>query len=86
VENPLARALLRGEFKPGAVVVADADAIGGVLVFRSGAATVVADATQRRDARKRAKTPEPAGAAAGASAAERIWTPDKPEKGPERVN
>ena len=86
VENPLARALLRGEFKPGAVVVADADAIGGVLVFRSGAATVVADATQRRDARKRAKAPEPTGAAAGASAAERIWTPDKPEKGPERVN
>jgi len=28
-------------------VVADADAIGGVLVFRSGDATVVTDATQR---------------------------------------
>ncbi|MGD0247432.1 MAG: ATP-dependent chaperone ClpB [Candidatus Limnocylindrales bacterium] len=83
VENPLARALLQGEFKPGTTVVGDADAIGGVLVFRSGGSTVVADAGQRRDARKRA-APEPAGA--GASAAERIWTPDKEKKGPKRVN
>jgi ATP-dependent Clp protease ATP-binding subunit ClpB len=81
VENPLARALLRGEFKPEATVVGDADAIGGVLVFKQGKATVVADAGQRRDARKRA-APEPAGAAA----AERIWTPDKEGKGPKRVN
>jgi hypothetical protein len=44
VENPLARALLQGEFKPGTTVVGDADAIGGVLVFRSGDSTVVADA------------------------------------------
>ncbi|MGZ6274094.1 MAG: ATP-dependent Clp protease ATP-binding subunit, partial [Candidatus Limnocylindrales bacterium] len=83
VENPLARALLRAEFKPGSSIVADADAIGGVLVFRSGEATVVADAGQRRDARKRA-APEPAGAAA---AAERIWTPGKREdEGPQRPN
>ena len=83
VENPLARALLRAEFKPGSSIVADADAIGGVLVFRSGEATVVADATQRRDARKRA-APEPAGAAA---AAERIWTPGKREDdAPKRPN
>jgi len=85
VENPLARALLKGEFKPGMTVVADADAIGGVLVFRSGESTVVTDPTQRRDARKRA-APEPAGAAAGGSAAERLWTPDKPDKGPKRIN
>ena len=71
VENPLARALLRGEFKPGMKVVADADAIGGVLVFRSGDATVVADATQRRDARKRAAAPEPAGAGARRTASGR---------------
>jgi ATP-dependent Clp protease ATP-binding subunit ClpB len=82
VENALARALLRGEFKPGTTVVADADAVGGVLVFRQGEATVVADAGARRDARKRA-APQPAGAA---SDAERIWTPGKKEKGPERVN
>jgi ATP-dependent Clp protease ATP-binding subunit ClpA len=85
VENPLARALLQGEFKPGTTVLADADAIGGVLVFRSGDSTVVANAGQRRDARKRV-APEPAGATAGASAVERLWTPDKPEKGPKRVN
>jgi ATP-dependent Clp protease ATP-binding subunit ClpC len=84
VENPLARALVRGEFKPGSAVLADADAIGGVLVFRSGESTVMADPTQRRDARARRK--EPAGAAAGTSAADRIWTPDKADKGPERVN
>jgi ATP-dependent Clp protease ATP-binding subunit ClpB len=80
VENPLARALLQGEFKPGTTVVGDADAIGGVLVFRSGDASVVADAGQRRDARRRAAVEAPA------AAAERIWTPDKPEKGPKRVN
>ncbi len=85
VENPLARALLRGEVKPGSTVAADADAIGGVLVFRSGEATVVADAGERRDARTRgAKEPEPAGAAA---VADRIWTPGKREdEGPKRVN
>ena len=83
VENPLARALLQGEFKPGTTVVGDADAIGGVLVFRSGDSTVVTDAGQRRDARKRVAH-EPAGAAA---AAERLWTPDKAQdKGRKRVN
>jgi len=82
VENPLARALLRGEFKPGMKVVTDADAIGGVLVFRSGDATVVADATARRDARKRA-APQPAATAA----ADRISTPGRPDdEGPKRVN
>jgi ATP-dependent Clp protease ATP-binding subunit ClpB len=84
VENPLARALLQGEFKPGTTVVADADAIGGVLVFRSGESTVVADAGRRRDARSRGR--EPAGAAAAGHPAERIWTPEKVDKGPERVN
>jgi len=84
VENPLARALLRGEIKPGTAVVADADAIGGVLVFRSGASTVVADAADRRDARSARKAPEPAGVAAAVDAA---WTP-RPgdDEGPKRVN
>jgi hypothetical protein len=64
--------------------VADADAIGGVLVFRSGEATVVADAGDRRDARKRTAAPEHAGVAA---AVDRIWTPGKPEnKGPKKAN
>jgi ATP-dependent Clp protease ATP-binding subunit ClpB len=83
VENPLARALLRGEIKPGTTVVADADAIGGVLVFRSGAATVVADAGQRRDARSRS-APEPAGVA---TAADTVWTPRSgDDEGPKRIN
>jgi ATP-dependent Clp protease ATP-binding subunit ClpB len=85
VENPLARALLQGDFAPGSSIVADADAVGGVLVFKQGKATVVADAGARRDARKRA-APQPAGAA---SAADRIWTPDQEkgkDKGPERIN
>jgi ATP-dependent Clp protease ATP-binding subunit ClpB len=83
VENPLARALLQGGFKPGSVVLADADAIGGVLVFRQGDSTVVADASHRRDARKRA-APEPVGATVS-DAVDRIWTPDKADK-PKRAN
>jgi ATP-dependent Clp protease ATP-binding subunit ClpB len=82
VENPLARALIRGEIRPDSTVVADADAIGGVLVFKSGDATVVADASARRDARARAGAPEPANAGA---AADRIWTPRKDE-GPKKPN
>ncbi len=57
VENPLARALLQGEFKPGDRIVVDADPVGGALVFSSGEASVAVDASERRDAR--------AGAAAG---------------------
>ena len=84
VENPLARALLRGEIKPGTTVVADADAIGGVLVFRSGASTIVADAADRHDARTSRKAPEPAGVAAAVDA---VWTGRPGEdEGPKRVN
>lgn len=51
VENPLARALLRGDFRPGAVIRVDADPVGGTLVFSQAGATVVAEASDRRDAR-----------------------------------
>jgi len=51
VENPLARALLEGRFGPGDTIVADADPIGGTIVFRSGDTTVVHEAGERRDAR-----------------------------------
>jgi len=89
VENPLARALVRGEFKPGTAVFADADAIGGVLVFRSGDSTVVADAGRRRDARGRGSR-EPADAKAGSAgspAVDRLWTPrNGDDEGPKRVN
>jgi ATP-dependent Clp protease ATP-binding subunit ClpB len=100
VENPLARALLQGEFKPGTTVVGDADAMGGVLVFSSGGTSVVTDAAQRRDARTRGQR-EPARVGAGSGeggeggeaggspideAVDRIWTPNKAKKGPKRVN
>ena len=62
VENPLARALLRGEFRPGALIRVDADPIGGTLVFTQEGATVVAEAGERRDARSGAGAPVDAGA------------------------
>ena len=55
VENPLARALLQGEFRPGDRVAADADPIGGTLVFSADMRTVVADTGDRRDARTGSK-------------------------------
>jgi ATP-dependent Clp protease ATP-binding subunit ClpB len=53
VENPLARALVAGQFKPGDRIVADADLVSGTLVFSSEGATVVADG-RKRDARSTA--------------------------------
>ena len=67
VENPLARALVAGEFKPGDTVTADADLVSGALVFSTADATVVADGS-RRDARSRAGDADPVGAGAGAGA------------------
>jgi len=63
VENPFARALLSGGFKPGDTVVADADPVSGTLVFSTASNTVVTDASDRRDARARGER-EPAGAGA----------------------
>ena len=51
VENPFARALLAGTFRPGDIVVADTDAVSGTLVFSTESSTVVAEAGDRRDAR-----------------------------------
>jgi len=64
VENPLARALLRGEFSPGDTIVVDADPVSGTLVFTSGRSTVVAEARDRRDARSAEGDREPASAGA----------------------
>jgi ATP-dependent Clp protease ATP-binding subunit ClpA len=55
VENPLARALLQGRFKPGDRILADADLGGGAIVFSSGKATVAVEATEHRDARAGSK-------------------------------
>ena len=63
VENPLARALLQGEFKPGDRIVADADPVGGTIVFSTGDVAVAVEASDRRDAR--------AGATAGAAGPKR---------------
>ena len=63
VENPFARALLSGSFKPGDRIVADADPVSGTLLFSSASNTVVAGTSDRRDARS--PNPEPAAAGAG---------------------
>ena len=63
VENPLARALIEGRFKPGDRVTADADPVGSTIVFSSEGVTVVADAAERRDARgSSTEAVDPAGA------------------------
>ena len=67
VENPFARSLLSGAFKPGDTVIADADPVSGALVFSSESSTVVAEASDRRDARGTAAEREAAGSAAGPS-------------------
>jgi ATP-dependent Clp protease ATP-binding subunit ClpB len=51
VENPFARALLQGQFKPGDRIVADADVIGGTLVFSTDSSSLAVEAGDRRDAR-----------------------------------
>ena len=63
MENPLARALVGGEFRPGDRIVADAGVASGAIVFTSDGATVVGDG-QRRDARARSEA-DAVGAAAG---------------------
>jgi hypothetical protein len=53
VENPLARAVVAGEFRPGDRVTADADLVNGTLVFSTGATTVVSEGGAKRDTRTR---------------------------------
>jgi len=65
VENPLARALLQGQFKPGDRITIDADPVGGTLVFSSAASTVVAETGDRRDARAAAAAGAGVGGAPG---------------------
>ena len=57
VENPLARAIVAGEFRPGDRIVADADRVSSTLVFSTASATVVADGALKRDARARRVEP-----------------------------
>ena len=57
VENPLARAIVAGEFRAGDRVTADADPVSGTLVFSTGSATVVTERGAKRDARSRRTAP-----------------------------
>jgi len=65
VENPFARALLSGTFRPGDLVTADADPVSGALVFSSESNSVTVDAGDRRDARGSASERTAAAAGAG---------------------
>ena len=65
VENPLARALIEGRFRPGQKVEIDADPVGTTLVFTADGESVVADAGSRRDARRRDDADEPVSAGVG---------------------
>jgi ATP-dependent Clp protease ATP-binding subunit ClpA len=52
LENPLARALLEGRFKPGSTITADADPVSGTIVCTgSEGETMVSAAGDRRDLR-----------------------------------
>ncbi len=85
VENPLARALIEGRFKPGDRIVADADPVGSTLVFSSEGATVVADAAERRDARgSSVDLNRPVGSGAGRGRGRSV--PDLPETSPRKRN
>ncbi len=72
VENPLARALLEGRFKPGTMIKVDADPVSGTLVFSDGGETFVTSAgDERRDIRGSGErepaepVPAPAGGGSG---------------------
>jgi ATP-dependent Clp protease ATP-binding subunit ClpB len=83
VENPLARALLRGEFAPGDTIRIDADPVAGTLVFSTDRSTVVAEAGDRRDARGRGPASDAEPVAGGARRGSAFDLPDL-EGGPKR--
>jgi ATPases with chaperone activity, ATP-binding subunit len=57
VENPLARAIVAGDFRPNDHIVADADLVSSTLVFSTASTTVVTDGAPKRDARARRVDP-----------------------------
>jgi ATP-dependent Clp protease ATP-binding subunit ClpB len=65
VENPLARALVSGQFKPGDRVNADADLGSSTILFSTEGTTVVTDGSARRDARRSVDDADAVGARAG---------------------
>ncbi|HEX5590379.1 MAG TPA: AAA family ATPase, partial [Candidatus Limnocylindrales bacterium] len=80
VENPLARALVEGRFRPGDRIMADADPVGTTIVFSTEGETVVADAGDRRDARSGTDSDDEAvGAGAGGGRGRRRSAFDVPD-------
>ena len=62
LENPLAKALLEGKFKPGSSITADADPVSGTIVCTGSAGeTFVSESSDRRDPRGAAGEPVGAG-------------------------
>jgi ATP-dependent Clp protease ATP-binding subunit ClpB len=57
VENPLARAIVSGDFRPNDHIVADADPVSSTLVFSTASSTVVTERQPKRDARARRVEP-----------------------------
>jgi ATP-dependent Clp protease ATP-binding subunit ClpB len=80
VENPLAKALIEGRFKPGQTVTLDADPSGATLVFSSEGEAVVTEPDTRRDARRR--DDEAVGAGTGGGRGRRNTVLDLPDTDP----
>ncbi|MEX2547348.1 MAG: ATP-dependent chaperone ClpB [Chloroflexota bacterium] len=60
VENPLAKALLDGRFKPGTKIKIDADPISGTLLFSDGGETLVTSSpSERREPRRSSDGDQP---------------------------
>jgi ATP-dependent Clp protease ATP-binding subunit ClpA len=85
LENPLARALVAGEFKPADRITADADLGSGTLVFSTDGATVVAEGA-RRDARARPEDAVGAGTGGGTSSPLDLPPTRRPRRGGDLIN
>jgi len=82
VENPLAKSLIEGRFRPGQHIVADADPVGTTLVFTADGESVVADASERRDARRRDENEAVGAGATGRGGKGSVF--DVPDTNPDR--
>jgi len=82
VENPLARALIEGRFRPGQTITGEADPVGTTLIFSADGEAVVTDAGNRRDARRRPDADEAVGAGANGGRDKRRTVLDLPDTEP----
>ena len=86
VENPLAKALIEGRFKRGQTISVDADPVGTTLLFSTDGESLVADAGERRDARRPSGDDEAVGTTAGRGRGRRTSVLDLPDTEPDRGN